>query len=153
MTFWKFLHIAAMFGAVSVFVGQGVLSAAIASTRDVRAIRRTLAVESRFAPVGGALFILGIVFGFITAQTADFDLTQTWLLIAYGLTALILALGFGYHGPRDKKLRALVEASSEDAPSGDLLALIEAPSARVVRTIDLLLWLAITYVMVAKPFP
>ncbi len=44
MTFWKFLHIAAMFGAVSIFVGQGVLSAAIASTGDVRAIRRTLAV-------------------------------------------------------------------------------------------------------------
>ena len=73
--------------------------------------------------------------------------------LTLGLTALILALGIGYHGPRDKKLRALVEASPEDAPSGDLLALIEAPSARVVRTIDLLLWVAIIYVMVAKPFP
>ena len=102
MTFWKFLHIAAIFGAVSIFVGQGVLSAAIAIAGDVRAIRRTLAVESRFAPVGGALFILGIVFGFISAQIADFDLTQTWLLIAYGLTARILALGIGYHGPRDR---------------------------------------------------
>ncbi len=153
MTFWKFLHIAAMFGAVSIFVGQGVLSAAIASTGDVRAIRRTLAVESRFAPAGGALFILGIVFGFITAQTGDFDLTQTWLLIAYGLTALILAIGIGYHGRRDRKLRVLVEASPEDAPSGDLRALLEAPSARVVGVIDLLLWLGVIYVMVAKPFP
>ena len=151
MTIWKFLHIAAMFGAVSVFVGQGVLSATIASTGDVRAIRRTLSVESRFAPAGGGLFILGIVFGFITALTTDFDLTQTWLLIAYGLTALILAIGIGYHGPRDRRLR-LVEASSDDAPSGDLRAFIEAPSVRVVRTIDLLLWLGIIYVMVAKPF-
>jgi hypothetical protein len=42
---------------------------------DVLAMRRTLAAEARFAPAGGVLFILGIVFGFITAQTADLDLT------------------------------------------------------------------------------
>jgi uncharacterized membrane protein len=152
MTFWKFLHIAAMFGAVSIFVGQGVLSGAIASTGDVRAIRRTLAVEARFAPAGGVLFILGIVFGFIAAKTADFDLTQTWLVIAYALTALILVIGIGYHGPRDRKLRALVDASTEDAPSDVLRAFIDAPNDRVVRAIDLLLWLGIIYVMVAKPF-
>jgi uncharacterized membrane protein len=152
MTLWKFLHIAAMFGAVSIFVGQGLLSTAIANTGDVRAMRRTLAVEARFAPAGGVLFILGIVFGFITAQTADLDLTQTWLLIAYGLAALILVIGVAYHGPRDRKLRALVEASPEDGPSDALRAFAEAPSDRVVRAIDLLLWLGIIYVMVAKPF-
>ena len=152
MTFWKFLHIVAMFGAVSIFVGQGVLTGAIASTGDIKAIRRTLEVESRFAPVGGALFILGIVFGFIAARTADFDLTQTWLLIAYGLAALILITGIAYHGPRDRKLRALVQANPEDGPTDALRAFIAAPSDRVVRAIDLLLWLGIIYVMVAKPF-
>jgi hypothetical protein len=40
MTVWRFLHIAAMFAAVSVFLGQGLLSAGIARTGDVRAIRR-----------------------------------------------------------------------------------------------------------------
>jgi uncharacterized membrane protein len=152
MTFWKFLHIVAMFGAVSIFVGQGVLSGAIASTGDVRTIRRTLTVGARFAPVGGALFILGIVFGFITAVTADLDLTQTWLLIAYGLAALILITGVAYHGPRDRKLRELVESSPDDAPSDALRAFVQAPVDRVVRVIDLLLWLGIIYVMVAKPF-
>lgn len=152
MTFWKFLHIAAMFGAVSIFVGQGVLTTAIANTGDVGAIRRTLAAGARFAPAGGVLFILGIVFGFITAQTADLDLTQTWLLIAYGLAVLILVLGIGYHGPRDRKLRAIVEVSSEDGPSDALRGFAAEPSARVVQAVDLLLWLGVIYVMVAKPF-
>jgi hypothetical protein len=62
-TIWKFLHIAAMFLAVSIFVGQGMLSGAVARTGDVRAVRRMLAAEDRFAPIGGAMFLLGVVFG------------------------------------------------------------------------------------------
>lgn len=152
MTIWQFLHIASMFGAVSLFVGQGMLSAGIARTGDVRAIRRTLAVEARFGPVGGALFLLGIVFGFVTALTSGWDLTAPWLLIAYVLAAVVLATGIAFHGPRGRKLQALAEASPENEPSEALRALIDAPSARVVSVLDGLLWLALIYVMVAKPF-
>jgi hypothetical protein len=53
VTFWKFLHIASMLAAVSIFVGQGMLSGAVARSGDVRALRRVLATEDRFAPVGG----------------------------------------------------------------------------------------------------
>ena len=35
------------------------------------------------------MFILGIVFGFLTAITGDFELTQTWLLIGYALAVFI----------------------------------------------------------------
>lgn len=69
-TIWKFLHIASMFLAVSIFVGQGMLSGAVARSGDVPALRRVLTSEDRFAPVGGAMFILGIVFGFLTAIRA-----------------------------------------------------------------------------------
>jgi hypothetical protein len=152
MTVWRFLHIAAMFAAVSVFLGQGLLSAGIARTGDVRAIRRALAAEPRFQPAGGALFLLGIVFGFVTALTGEFDLTAPWLLIAYGLVVVVLATGIVYHGPRGRKLKALAEASPENEPSEALRALIDAPSARVVTVVDGLLWLALIYVMVVKPF-
>jgi hypothetical protein len=152
MTVWRFLHIAAMFAAVSVFLGQGLLSAGIARTGDVRAIRRALAAEARFQPAGGALFLLGIVFGFVTALTGEFDLTAPWLLIAYGLVVVVLATGIVYHGPRGRKLKALAEASPENEPSEALRALIDAPSARVVTAVDGLLWLALIYVMVVKPF-
>ena len=58
---WKFGHIAAMFAAVSIFVGQGMLEGAVARSGDVRALRRVLAAEDRFAPIGGAILLLGVV--------------------------------------------------------------------------------------------
>ena len=151
-TFWKFLHIACMFLAVSIFVGQGMLSGTVARSGDVRAIRRVLAAEDRFAPVGGGVFLLGIVFGFVTAIVGDFDLTQTWLVIGYVLAALILVTAFVYHIPTATKLKALADASPDDEPSAELRAFVDAPIGRVVNVIDGVLWLALIYVMVAKPF-
>ena len=151
-TIWKFLHIAAMFVAVSIFVGQGMLSGAVARSGDVRAVRRTLAAEDRFAPIGGGLFLLGIVFGFIAAITSDFDLTETWLLIGYALSLFILVNGLTYHRSQAEKLKAAAAAGSEDQPSDELRALAGAPSGVVMNVIDGLAWLAIIYVMVAKPF-
>jgi hypothetical protein len=152
MTVWKFLHIASMFGAVSIFVGQGLLSAGIAKSGDVRAIRRVGEAEARFQAVGGALFLLGIVFGVVAALTANLDLTVPWLLIAYGLVLVTAATGIAYHGPRARKLRMLVEESSEDEPSAALRKFVNQPMTRVVVAIDILVWLALIYVMVAKPF-
>jgi uncharacterized membrane protein len=151
-TYWKFLHIASMFLAVSIFVGQGMLSGTVARSGDVRAIRRVLAAEDRFAPVGGGVFLLGIVFGFVTAIAGDFDLTQTWLVIGYVLAALILVTAFVYHIPTATKLKELADASPDDTPSAELRAFVVAPIGRVVNVIDGVLWLALIYVMVAKPF-
>ena len=147
-TVWKFLHIAAMFLAVSIFVGQGMLSGAVARSGDVVALRRVLSAEDRFAPVGGAMYVLGIVFGFVTAITADFDLTQTWLLIAYALAAFILVNGLTYHRVQAEKLKAAADAGDGDRAR----ALASAPSATLMNVIDGVAWLAIIFVMVAKPF-
>jgi predicted integral membrane protein DUF2269 len=152
VTFWKFLHIASMFAAVSIFVGQGMLSRAVARSGDVRALRRVLATEDRFAPVGGGIFALGILFGFITAISGDLDLTQTWLIIGYVLAAFILVNAFVYHAPQARKLEAAAKASPDDQPSAELRALIDAPSAIWVNVLDGAVWLALIYVMVAKPF-
>ena len=129
-TIWKFLHIAAMFIAVSIFVGQGMLSGAVARTGDVRAVRRNLAAEDRFAPIGGAMFLLGVVFGFLTAITSDFDLTETWLLIGYALALFILVNGLTYHRMQAEKLKAAAAAGSEDQPSEELRALATAAERR-----------------------
>lgn len=152
VTVWTFLHIASMFVAVSIFVGQGMLSGAVARTGDVRALRRVLATEDRFAPVGGGIFLLGIVFGFVTAIVGDFDLTATWLVIGYGLALVILVTGFAYHRPQAEKLKSAAAASPDDRASDELLALSHAPSTLWVNALDSVVWLAIIYVMVAKPF-
>ena len=145
---WKFLHIAAMFLAVSIFVGQGMLSGAVARSGDVVALRRVLSAEDRFAPVGGAMFLLGVLFGFVTAITADFDLTRTWLVIAYVLSAFILVNGLTYHRAQAEKLKSAAEAGDGDRAR----SLASATSATLMNVIDGIAWLAIIYVMVAKPF-
>jgi uncharacterized membrane protein len=148
VTVWKFIHIAAMFLAVSMFVGQGMLTGAVARSGDVVALRRVLAAEERFTPVGGVTFLVGIGAGFLTAITGDFDLTQTWLLIAYALTLFILVNGVTYHRSQAEKLKTVVEAGDGDRAR----ALASAPSAAVMNVIDGVAWLAIIYVMIAKPF-
>ncbi|MGH2680221.1 MAG: DUF2269 family protein [Actinomycetota bacterium] len=149
-TIWKFLHIACMFVAVSIFVGQGMLSSAVARSGDVPALRRVLGAEDRFAPIGGAMFVLGIVFGFLTAITGDFDLTQTWLLIAYAITLFILVNGLTYHRVQAERLK--VAADAGDRASEEIRAIAGASSATVMNAIDGLAWLAVIYMMVAKPF-
>lgn len=149
---WKFAHIAAMFAAVSIFVGQGMLEGAIARSGDVRALRRVLAAEDRFAPAGGGLFLLGIAFGFVAALVGSFNLAEPWLLIGYVLAAIILVNAFAYHVPTANKLKALSDASPDDGASPELRAAIEAPIGAVMNVVDGLVWLALIFVMVAKPF-
>jgi hypothetical protein len=149
---WKFGHIAAMFVAVSIFVGQGMLEGAVARSGDVRALRRVLAAEDRFTPIGGGIFLLGITFGFVTAIVDDFDLTQTWLVIGYVLSAIVLVNAFTYHIPTANRLRALASASPDDQPSPELRAAIAAPIHPIMNLVDGVVWLALIFVMVAKPF-
>jgi hypothetical protein len=152
MDLWKFGHIAAMFAAVSIFVGQGMLEGAVARSGDVRALRRVLAAEDRFAPVGGGIFLLGIALGLVAAVVGSFNLTATWLVIGYVLAAIILVNAFVYHIPTANKLKALSDASPDDDASPELRAAIHAPIGAVMIVFDTLVWLALIFVMVAKPF-
>jgi predicted small secreted protein len=152
VTIWKFLHIASMFVAVSIFVGQGMLSGVVARSEDVRALRRVLAAEDRFTPIGGGFFLLGLAFGFVTAIVGEIDLTQTWLLIAYGLVVYILLTAFLYHAPQARRLQAAVAASLDDRASEELHRLVTASTGTVINVLDGLAWLGVIYVMVAKPF-
>jgi uncharacterized membrane protein len=150
--FWKFAHIAAMFAAVSIFVGQGMLEGVVARSGDVRALRRVLAAEDAFTPIGGGIFLLGIVFGIVTALTGSLDFTEPWLIIGYVLTAIILLLAFAYHAPTSGRLKALADASDDDRPSPELRAAIDRPAARLINAVDGLVWLGVIFVMVVKPF-
>ena len=152
MDIWQFLHVAAMFAAVSIFVGQGLLEGAVARSGDVLALRRVLAAEDRFAPLGGGLFLLGIAFGFITAITGSLDLTQPWLIIGYVLAAIILVNAFAYHIPTANRLKALADASPDQEASSELRAAIDAPIGGIMNLVDGVVWLALIFDMVVKPF-
>ncbi len=99
--------------------------------RATSALRGVLAVEDRFAPIGAAMFLLGIICGFLTAITGDFDLTQTWLLIGYALSLFILVNGVTYHWSQAEKLKAAAAASPTTSPP---TSSARSPAHRVWRS-------------------
>jgi hypothetical protein len=151
MVYLKFFHILLMFAAVSIFVGGELYLMGVERAREVPAIRRANAVGKRLDPVGGAAFLIGVGLGIATAVVGPFDLTQGWLILAYVLAALILAIGLGYWTPRARRIEEAAAASPDDAPSPELVALLERPVDRVMVGVDLLLWAGIIFVMVVKP--
>lgn len=68
------------------------------------------------------------------------------------MSAIILVNAFGYHIPTANKLKALAAASPDDEPSAELRAAIAAPIGGVMNLVDGVVWLALIFVMVAKPF-
>jgi hypothetical protein len=153
VSFWKFLHIAAMFGAVALFVGGGIVNDRVQKGKDVRAIRGVVAAEGRLAPVAGVLMVLGLIFGFVTAIASGFDLLAPWLLITYGLILAIILTGALFHGPYGKRLEEAAAASPEGEPSGQLLTIIEGSRTKLlVNVIDSVLWIGLVFTMVVKPF-
>jgi hypothetical protein len=110
-----------------------------------------LAAEDRFAPMGGGLFLLGIALGIIAALAGGIDLLQPWLISAYVLSAVVLVTAFTYHVPTANRLKELAAASPDEA-SAELRAEIDAPLGPVIVTLDSLVWLALIFVMVLKPF-
>jgi uncharacterized membrane protein len=149
---WRLLHITCMFGAVSVLAGGGLVRNTVLHTGDVAAIRRTIEVEQRLANrLGAPLLLAGIAFGLVTAVQMGYPLLSPWLVIAYVLVALNLLNGTMYarHATR---IAEAAEASPDDTPSGELATLIGARSTWTLNAIDALLWVALIYTMVRKPF-
>jgi uncharacterized membrane protein len=150
---WKFLHIACMLGAFTVGLGGGVFAHRIVHGGDVAAIRRVLPAWDRLGNlVAIPLLAAGIAFGFVTAVVAGFDLTAPWLVLTYVLVAGLFVHGFLGYDPQLKRLKAAAAASPDDEPSPELAALIASRRIRYTFGFETLLWLAIIYTMVVKPF-
>jgi uncharacterized membrane protein len=150
---WKFLHIGCMFGAASMAVGGALFRQTLVRNGDVATIRRALSVERRLGNVVALpLFVAGVAFGVVTALTTGFDLTAPWLVTAYVLVAGMLVNGFAVYEPPLKQLEAAAAQASDGKPSQELERLISAPRLRASTAVEVALWLAIIFVMVAKPF-
>jgi hypothetical protein len=102
MLVFKFLHIASMFAAVTLVFGSIVYLDLLARRADAVAYLRVDALAQRTDIVAIGLFLVGLVFGFATALTGSFDLTASWLILAYVLVAAIFVEGIFITIPRYK---------------------------------------------------
>lgn len=151
MLVFKFLHIASMFAAVTLVFGSIVFLDLLARRGDVAAYLHLDALVKRTDTIAVGLFLMGLVFGFATALTGQFDLTASWLILAYVLVAAIFVEGIFITIPRYNHIRE-VATNSDPAVAGDAIArLVRDPRHVALVTIVAILWLGVVYVMVVKP--
>ena len=152
MPIFVFLHVLSMFTAVALAYGPAAMMVVASQRRDVRSLRAIVATAERLGPAVGAAFATGIVLGVISIFVHGFDPLLGWLVIAYILVAISIGMTVFFTNPWLRKVAAAAEASPDDQMSADLRALVEAPSVLWVNVLDGVLWLAIIYLMVVKPF-
>ncbi len=150
MSVWKFLHISAMFGAAAVVIGQEILVHLIRRPGTQAAVR-LLPEWDRFANlVAAPLFFGGVGLGFVTAITSGFRLTAPWLVTAYVLVAAMILNAVFMWDPLIRRLKSAV--AEGDAHSSAARGILHSPRLKISAVVDALLWVAIIFTMVLKPF-
>ena len=147
----KFLHIAAMFAAVGVSIGTDLMAHRIADTGDVRSIRTFFAQARQIVKLMPLLFLSGLVLGLVTAWTGSLNLLAPWLVIAYILFALTLALHATIGAAWFRRMEALAIASPDGHASAELLATTHAPGARFLLPYTMIMIVIFVFLMVVKP--
>jgi hypothetical protein len=143
---WKLVHVASMFGVVTLWVGAWVVWDLVARSGDRSALRRVDHASERTGFIGFVLLIAGVAAGFVTAVTGGFDLTAPWLLIAYALllSDLVVLRWATVHVTRVR------EAQNDE--SQDLVAVASSGRANLTLIVLVGFWLLIIVDMVLKPF-
>jgi hypothetical protein len=149
---WKFLHIAAMFFAVAIAVSGELVLRRVAASRDPRAIRVVAAHVKPLGNVSTMLLLIGVAFGVVAALVGQIDLLSPWLISAYVVFGLAMAVGVTITDPWAGRLHAAAAASSDEAPSPELIAVIEDRRALVATGALMVLLATLVFIMVVKPF-
>lgn len=147
-----FLHVLLAFVAIALLIVPGFMLEMVAHTRDVAFIRRMYAIGSFHARIGGPMSFLTAIVGFVVAWRFGIPLNAGWLLAAYVVFVLVVGIGIGYHSRRELRIEKLAQASPLDAPSPELAAAIDDRMATPMSWLSALLWAALIWLMVAKPF-
>ena len=146
MVLAKLVHVVAMIGVITLWVGPWIIWDLVARTGDRSALRRVDHVSQMTSQIGFALLLLGVAAGFVTAIVGGFALTAPWLLIAYALllSDLVLLRWIGVHVAR-------VRAAQND-PEADLKAVASSPRAALTLAVVVAFWFLLVADMVLKPF-
>ena len=151
----KALHILCMFGAVTLLVGESLVYARAIWRSDVPGLASVHRLVGGRPVFAAALFMAGILFGLLTAVTGGFDVLAGWLIAAYVLVVVLLALNASPWVQRLPRLGAeAADAAAGRRPPEDVIAAMVAmrPSTMIVVGLNVALFVAIILDMVLKPF-
>ena len=147
-----FLHILFMFAGVAAADGVGFLVFRIVASRDVGAMRTTYRIVEPLNKSVPLLFVAGLIFGLIAVFSIGFNPFEPWLIIAYVLFVLQVAISTVFIEKWHKRVHALAEAPDADPNSGELAAALADRSARTASLVQIVLIGVFIFDMVVKPF-
>jgi uncharacterized membrane protein len=150
MQLWTFLHILAMFLAISAVVGGELFAIESARRRDVQALRAYFRVADSLERAGGVALLAGVAFGLTAAAVGGLNLLQGWLLLAYGLVAAGVLVGAAT-APALNRIRRAVEANPGDVAGAELERLLASPLPYALVGLSAAMLAAVLWVMVFKP--
>jgi hypothetical protein len=147
-----FLHISTIFTAMTVAYGPSLVLRIVYSTGQVAPIRVVLAVVTRIGPLLPALFSLGGLFGLFTAIAFGFDLLAPWLVIAYGLFAIMMLIGVTEQRTWPMRLVRALETTPDGPVTPEITDLFTNSRTVAFNVVDLAVVLGLIFDMVVKPF-
>lgn len=148
----KFLHVVTIIFTVTLAEGYILGLVLAARRRDVQTLRVLIAASEVSDRASNPLLILSILFGIGAALTGQISLTAPWLVASY----VVLVAGFAGIGLLGgfrhlERIKEASLASPVDAPSDELVALLEHPWTAAVSYLPPLLMGTVVYLMVVKP--
>jgi Predicted integral membrane protein (DUF2269) len=149
---FKFLHIGSMFTAVGVSVGMEIMAHRVARTGDVRAIRVFFGQAQRLLAVIPPLFLTGLLFGLLAAWSGAFDVLATWLLLAYLLFGITLALHATVGASWFRRVTSMARTAPDGPASTELSAVLHERAAGLLQWYTVTAVVVLVFIMVVKPF-
>jgi hypothetical protein len=147
-----FLHVLSMFTAVAATYGSAFLTHRAVATRHVPTIRAVYSTARTLAQAGPVFFIVGLLFGLLSIFTEGLNPFRPWLLIAYVLFAIAMAVGLRIHAPYARSVAIAAEASPDMAPSPELNRAMDNPQEAFAYWLDYVVVTVLIFDMIIKPF-
>lgn len=147
-----FLHILLIFTGITVGYGITTMLRVAYSTGQVAALRGVGMTAARLGRYIPFLFITGGLFGLLTGITFGYNLLAPWLIIAYALFVVAMAIGGMENEPFGKKLGALLMKTPDGPLTPEIRELFDDRRTVVLTVIDYLLPVLLIFDMVVKPF-
>ena len=147
-----FLHITIFIVAITMSYGPLLLLRLAYRTGDVGNIRGLALIHSRLGPLTFVMYVLGGIFGGLTAIAFGYDLLAPWLVIAYVGFAIALLTGVTENRTWPLRLAEAVKRTPDGPLTLEIRDLFMNRRTMAVLAIDIAWVPVMIFDMVIKPF-
>jgi uncharacterized membrane protein len=121
----------------------------VKSVQEARAYARLLYISENFLSIPAAIALA--LFGYATADRYGYDLDVTWLALGQILFYGIVLIAIIVLRPAANALYRLTQSTPDGPISLELSAQMKKPQAAIAGSITTVMFVAVVYLMVAKP--